>query len=126
MEKEVLIIGSSPAGLQAASNLADLGLKVHLVENAPFFGVDLDKSIPTYLKNTRLLEILKHPGIKVWTNAEIVQIDKRGPDFQVEIQQYPRYVDLKKCTACGDCLEICPVTIPGTDQKAIQFGGQPD
>ena len=29
-------------------------------------------------------------------------------DFQVQITQYPRYVDIEKCIACGLCAEKCP------------------
>ena len=47
--------------------------------------------------------------------------------FHVELRQHPRYVDLTKCTACKDCIEVCPVTVPGTDHKAIYLaeGAQP-
>ena len=38
MGREVLIIGSSQAGLQAALDLADTGVKVHLIEPMPFMG----------------------------------------------------------------------------------------
>ncbi|NIV35422.1 MAG: hypothetical protein GWN58_39995, partial [Anaerolineae bacterium] len=41
--------------------------------------------------------------------------------FHVELRQHPRYVDLTKCTACNDCIEVCPVTVPGTDRKAIHL-----
>jgi len=126
MDKEALIIGSSPAGIQAASNLADLGLTVHLVEQSPFIGEELGALLPSYLGNTRLLELLKDPDIQVWTNSEVLKVEKNGSGYQVKIQQNPRYVDLKKCTACGDCLEVCPITIPDNDQKAIRLGGQPD
>ena len=39
----------------------------------------------------------------------------------MELRQHPRYVDLTKCTACKDCIEVCPVTVPGTDHKAIRL-----
>jgi heterodisulfide reductase subunit A len=29
-------------------------------------------------------------------------------DFEVKITQYPRYVDMDKCIACGICAEKCP------------------
>ncbi len=45
----------------------------------------------------------------------------------MELRQHPRYVDLAKCTACGDCIQVCPVTVPGTDHKVIYRleGAQP-
>ncbi len=126
MKKEVLILGTTPAGIQAASDLADFGLFVNLVESGPFIGEILGDGYQPHLNNTRLLEILKHPRIKVWTNSEVLNLEKVAGGFQVDLNQSPRYIDLEKCTACGDCLEVCPITIPGTDLKAIYFGGQPD
>jgi len=126
MNNQVLIIGCTPAGLQAAQDLANIGLQVNLVENSPFISSDQNNYLPDHLKNTLLLEILKNPRIKVWTNTDIDQITSVSGGYQVQLQQHPRYVDLSRCTACGDCVDACPVTIPGTDLKAIHFGGQPD
>ncbi len=126
MDQDILIIGSSPAGLQAAANLADLGLNVHLVEREPFLGQGGLKDLPDYLENTRLLEIIKHPRVKIWTNTELVKLTGKSGDLEAELLQHPRFVDLKKCTACGDCVDVCPIQIPGTALKAIYFGGQPD
>ena len=27
------------------------------------------------------------------------------------VRKKPRYIDLEKCTACGDCAKVCPVTL---------------
>ena len=48
--KEVLIIGGGIAGMQAALDLGDMGLQVHLVEKNPSIGgkmAQLDKTFPT-------------------------------------------------------------------------------
>jgi heterodisulfide reductase subunit A-like polyferredoxin len=43
----------------------------------------------------------------------------------VTLKKKPRFVDLAKCTGCGDCAKICPVSLPDTfnlglaDRKAI-------
>lgn len=126
MGSEVLIIGSSQAGLQAASDLADIGLKVHLVEPRPFMGKEGEHIFPDYLVNLRLLEILKHPNILSWTNTVLEDLSMENDSYRAVLQQFPRYIDLSKCTACGACIDICPVTVPGTSRKAIYLGGQPD
>jgi len=126
MGREVLIIGSSQAGLQAALDLADSGIRVHLVEPMPFMGKKGEYLFPDYLVNVRSLTILKHPNISTWTNTEIKELAQEEGRFQAVLQQYPRYIDISKCTACGACIDICPVTVPGTDRKAITLGGQPD
>ena len=47
---EVLIIGGGIAGIQAALDLGDMGITVHLVEKNPSIGgkmSQLDKTFPT-------------------------------------------------------------------------------
>ncbi len=126
MDNQVLIIGCSQAGIQAAQDLADIGLQVNLVETSPFIGSDQPITLPDHLKNPMMLEILKHPRIKVWTNTDVQKITPTNGGYQIQLQQNPRYIDLTRCTACGDCVEVCPITVPGTELKAIHFGGQPD
>jgi len=38
MDKPVIVIGGGVAGIQASLDLADRGLKVHLVEKSPSIG----------------------------------------------------------------------------------------
>lgn len=48
--KEVVIIGGGIAGIQAALDLAQMDIKVHLVEKLPSIGgrmAQLDKTFPT-------------------------------------------------------------------------------
>ncbi len=128
MSKGALIIGGSVAGLQAALDLADSGIDVHLVDPSPFLGSGGATTVPRHLLNARLLEVAKHPGVTAWTNTRINRAEGDPGRFRVELRQHPRYVDLNKCTACGDCVEVCPVTVPGTEhdgapRRAIFLGG---
>ncbi len=125
MSKGALIIGGSVAGLQAALDLADSGIKVHLVESSPFLGSSGAATVPGHLLNARMLEVAKHHNVDVWTNTRLNRAEGEAGRFHVELRRHPRYVDLTKCTACGDCIEVCPVTVPGTDHKVIRMGGQP-
>ncbi|MBN1232937.1 MAG: FAD-dependent oxidoreductase [Candidatus Coatesbacteria bacterium] len=50
MPGDVLIIGGGIAGIQAALDLADMGIKVHLLERNPSIGgkmAQFDKTFPT-------------------------------------------------------------------------------
>ena len=47
-------------------------------------------------------------------------------NFKVTVQKAPRFIDASKCTACGDCSEVCPVALPneydqGLSQKHAIF-----
>jgi heterodisulfide reductase subunit A len=50
VSKDILVIGGGIAGIQASLDLADMDLKVHLVEKLPSIGgkmAQLDKTFPT-------------------------------------------------------------------------------
>ena len=50
MNKDVLVVGGGIAGIQVSLDLADMGLKVHMVERLPSIGgkmAQLDKTFPT-------------------------------------------------------------------------------
>ena len=50
VSKEILVIGGGIAGMQSSLDLADMGIKVHLVEKLPSIGgkmAQLDKTFPT-------------------------------------------------------------------------------
>ncbi|MHC4717280.1 MAG: NAD-binding protein, partial [Planctomycetota bacterium] len=119
MTESTLIVGGSPAGLQAALDLADAGADVHLVETSPYLGRNADSALPPHLINTRVLELARHPKVRIWTNTRIHHLTDESGSLRVELQQHPRFVDLARCTGCGDCIEVCPVTVPDTTRKAI-------
>lgn len=130
MNKDALVIGSNISGLQAAIDMAEAGYQVHLVEGSPFLSDHGNTKIPKHLLNTRLLEITRHPNIHLWTNARLSRIEGAAGDYKVELRRHPRYVDIEKCTACGDCMAACPVTQPGaapgaSARKVIFIDGQP-
>ncbi len=41
--------------------------------------------------------------------------------FTAKIHQEPRYVDLTKCTSCGECAKVCPVAYPNEYNEALDF-----
>jgi len=123
LAQDVLIVGSDAAGLRAALDLADAGLQVHLIESSPFLGNRGTgcRSVPqqTGCQPVLQLEVVKHPRVTVWTNTTLTRLVGEGADLRVEIRRWPRYVDAQKCTACGDCEEVCPVVVPGQGHTAI-------
>jgi heterodisulfide reductase subunit A-like polyferredoxin len=57
LSKGALILGGSPAGLQAALDLADSGIHVHLIEPSPFLGNGDSTRVPGHLLSARMLEV---------------------------------------------------------------------
>ena len=54
----------------------------------------------------------RHPGIKLLTLSEVIDVKGYVGNFEVKILKKARYVSEKDCTACGDCAEVCPVVRP--------------
>jgi heterodisulfide reductase subunit A len=59
-----------------------------------------------------MTDVGRHPRIKLLTLSEVVGIKGYVGNFDVRILKKARYVDEKECTACGDCIEVCPVVRP--------------
>jgi heterodisulfide reductase subunit A-like polyferredoxin len=116
----VAIIGSGIAGIQTALDIANSGFKVHLVEENPSVGgvmAQLDKTFPTNdcsscMMGPKLAELANHPNIEILTSTDVLDVAGKPGRFQVTLRRRARYIDSDKCTACGDCVEVCPVLRP--------------
>jgi heterodisulfide reductase subunit A len=114
-----LVIGGGIAGIQAAIDLANQGIKVYLIEKTPSIGghmAQLDKTFPTLdcsacILTPRMVEVARHPNIKLIANAELFSVMKQEEQFYVKIVKKATYVDPKKCTGCGACSKKCPVSV---------------
>ena len=112
----VMVVGGGIAGIQASLDLADSGYLVYLVEKQTAIGgvmAQLDKTFPTNdcsmcIISPKLVECGRHLNIDLMTNTEILDIQGEAGNFQVKLLEKPRYVDLAKCTACGECSKACP------------------
>jgi heterodisulfide reductase subunit A-like polyferredoxin len=115
----VAVVGGGIAGMQSALDLARTGFKVYLVEqNTSIGGVmaQLDKTFPTNDCSTcmispKLIEVAANPNIDIITGASVKALDGEPGRFNLEIELAPRYVDVDKCTACGECAKVCPVSL---------------
>jgi heterodisulfide reductase subunit A len=112
---EALVIGAGIAGIQTALDLANDGFKVHLVERDPSIGghmAQLDKTFPTLdcsscILTPKMMEVANHDNIELFSYSEIASIDGSIGNYTVKIRKKPRYVNVDKCTGCGDCAAAC-------------------
>jgi heterodisulfide reductase subunit A-like polyferredoxin len=44
-------------------------------------------------------------------NSELLELKGDSGNFTAIVKQNPRYIDLSKCTSCGECSKVCPVTL---------------
>ena len=114
----VLVIGGGIAGIQASLDLAESGQKVYLLESSPAIGGNmarLDKTFPTNdcamcILSPKIVECGRHLNIETVTWAQLEEVSGSAGNFQVKIRKRARYIDLEKCTGCGECAEACPVS----------------
>jgi len=125
----VLVIGGGIAGMQAALDVGDAGYRVYLVERSPWIGghmAQLDKTFPTNdcamcTISPKLSEVGQHPNITLLTNSEVIKVEGGAGEFKVTIRRKPRFVDPTKCNACGECLNVCPVSIPNEFDQGLSL-----
>ena len=112
-----LVIGGGIAGIQAALDIGNMGFQTYLVEKTPSIGgvmAQLDKTFPTLdcsacILTPRMVDVSRHPNVELMTYSEIENVEGYIGNFKVTVKKKARYVDVSKCTACGDCTENCPV-----------------
>jgi heterodisulfide reductase subunit A len=117
--KKVLVVGGGIGGITAALELASCGVKVTMLEEGPSIGgrmIQLDKTFPTLdcsscTLTPKMVEVALNPNIELLSWAKPVALKKQEKGFSVTILKKTRFVDMKKCTACGNCFPGCPVVM---------------
>ena len=84
--KSALVIGGGIAGIQAALDLADMGIHVDMVEKKPCIGgrmAQLDKTFPTNdcsicILAPKLSECFRHPNITLYSYSEVQKVQGKA------------------------------------------------
>jgi heterodisulfide reductase subunit A len=117
---KALVVGGGIGGIQAALSIADAGYHVYLVERDASIGgrmAQLDKTFPTLdcsacILTPKMVSVGRHPNITLMSYSEVTDVSGYVGNFKVRIRKNPRYVNLEKCTGCGECAKVCPVEVP--------------
>ncbi|HJJ27350.1 MAG TPA: CoB--CoM heterodisulfide reductase iron-sulfur subunit A family protein [Methanocorpusculum sp.] len=117
--KECVVVGGGVAGIQAAVNLADNGVKVTIIEREPSIGghmAMLDKTFPTNdcslcILSPKMTEAARHPNVTILTMTEVKKISGSAGNFTVTVTKQPRYIKEEDCVGCGRCISVCPVEV---------------
>ena len=59
-----------------------------------------------------MMDVGRHPNIKLFTNSEVLEVKGQAGDFRVKILRKARYVNIEECTSCGECAKVCPIVVP--------------
>jgi len=117
--RRALVIGGGIAGIQASLDIADAGYEVVLVERSPSIGghmAQLDKTFPTLdcsacILTPKMTMVGQHANIKLMSYSEVEDVSGYIGNFRVKIKNKSRYIDVSKCTGCGECAKVCPVEL---------------
>ena len=123
----VVIVGGGIGGMQASLDLAESGLKVHMIQKDSSIGgimAMLDKTFPTgdcsmCMISPKMVEVGRHQNIDIHILSEVVKVEGEAGDFTVTVKQKPTYVDPEKCTGCGVCDDKCPRLVPSEFEQSL-------
>jgi len=145
---KIIVVGAGVAGLRAALNLAEMGYKILLVDEAPAAGgklLQLEKQYPTdhcglcRLRpslNTEesaagcLRQGLIHDRVTFLPWTKVTAVTGRPGRLTVTVESTPSGISPELCTACGLCEEVCPESSPdlfnaGLNQRKAVFPASP-
>jgi len=119
MKKPVLVLGGGIAGIQAALDLAEMGIPVFIVESSPSIGgrmAQLDKTFPTNdcsacILAPKVTACYNHPLIKTLTWSELLELKGDAPNFTAVVRKKARFIDEEACKGCSDCTLKCPIEV---------------
>jgi heterodisulfide reductase subunit A len=126
---KVLIVGGGMGGIRAALDLAEAGRDVVMIDKAYAIGglmTSLDRTFPT--NNCDLCTLSPHLSesgrqlhIELMAMTELNNLEGSAGSFKASLATQPRYIDMGKCTACGECYRAFPECVrftPGLDHRA--------
>ncbi|HZE21487.1 MAG TPA: FAD-dependent oxidoreductase, partial [Desulfobaccales bacterium] len=126
---KVLVAGGGLGGIRAALDLAETGRDVVLIDKAFAIGglmTQLDRTFPT--NNCDLCTLSPHLSesgrqlhIQLKAMTQLSGLSGEAGQFKASLTTAPRYIDLEKCTGCGECYRQFPEFVrftPGLDHRA--------
>ncbi len=131
VEHAAMVVGAGVAGMQAALDLANAGIKTYLIESSPTIGgrmSQLDKTFPTLdcsqcILTPKMVDVGRAANIELMTYSEVDAVEGYIGNFDVTIRKKARGVLSMAeaeatgivgggCNGCGDCEAPCPVIKP--------------
>src|SRR5512136_2542048 len=139
VEHAAMVVGAGIAGMQAALDLANAGIKTYLVEKLPTIGgrmSQLDKTFPTLdcsqcILTPKMVDVGRAENIELLTYHEVEAVEGFIGNFDVTLKKKANGVlsmaeaEAKGiagggCNGCGDCEPVCPVIEPNPFEMGMK------
>ena len=116
---DIMVVGGGIAGMQAALDIGNAGNKVYLVEKETTIGghmLQFDKTFPTLdcaacIGTPKMVEVAQNRNIELLSYSEVQDVSGYIGNYTVKVRRKPRYVKEGACTGCGECVNVCPVSV---------------
>lgn len=127
----VIVIGATPAGIAATNKLGELGIPVTLIDSDPDLNQKLSRDewrLPSglclnFAHRSGLLRILRNPSITCLLPAQVTSLKHNPQGFRARVRRFQTFIDSDRCTLCGRCAELCPVSTPD-GVRPIKYKGR--
>src|SRR5512137_3003017 len=139
VEHAAMVVGAGVAGMQAALDLANAGIKTYLIESQPTIGgrmSQLDKTFPTLdcsqcILTPKMVDVGRAENIELMTYTDVEEVEGYIGNFDVTLRKKARGVlsmaeaEAKGivgggCNGCGDCEPVCPVIKPNPFEMGMK------
>jgi heterodisulfide reductase subunit A-like polyferredoxin len=85
----------------------------------------LDKTFPTNdcsmcIISPKLVEAGRHLNIDLYTMTDVESVSGEAGILPPRFASAPRFIDMEKCTACGECSKVCPVDVPNDFDQGLR------
>jgi len=126
---DILVVGAGIGGLKAAMDISEAGRRVVLIDKAFSIGglmARLDRTFPTNncdlcTLSPQLSETGRRHHIELMSGTQLTAVQGDAGRFSAGLTIAPRFIDLNRCTACGECYKRFPQWVrftPGLDHRA--------
>ncbi|MBF0257361.1 MAG: FAD-dependent oxidoreductase [Desulfamplus sp.] len=124
---DIMVVGAGIAGMQAALDIGSSGHTVWLVEKEPTVGghmLQFDKTFPTLdcaacIGTPKMVEVAQNQNIKLLSYSKVKEVSGYIGNFTVRVLRKPRYIKEGICTGCGECVKVCPVSVPSEWNESL-------
>ena len=129
---EALVVGAGVAGLTAASELADQGFHVHVVERKPTIGGTMPLISKTFpeedctrcLRGPQMIQLLTKPGITYHVSSMVNTVTRDEKGFNVSYVKAPFKLDALPKKGKGQPVEAAPIPSgDGTEYRLVYQTG---